>query len=98
MAKRFGRICGRGGKKLTRGDRFLVIKKSGVIYDMTKEFTGKSAKSDRRKKRATPAKRKSPSNYGRKRSGPIKGFASRKQKKAALRNVKKAQRARKRRY
>lgn len=95
MAKRYGRICGAGGKKLTRGDRFLVIKKSGVIVDMTREFTGKAAKSDRRKK-AAPKKRKSPSNYGRKRSGPLKGFVSRKQKTAALKNVKKAQKARRR--
>lgn len=95
MAKRYGRICGRGGKRLTRGDRFLVIKKSGTIYDMTKEFVGRPAKSDRRRKKP---KRKSTSNYGRRRSGPLKGFASRKQKKAAMRNVKKAQKARRGRH
>jgi len=95
MATRYGRICGPGDKKKTRGSRFLKITRSGVVYDVTKEFTGHAAKSDRKKprKKAAP-KRKSKSNFGRKRSGPIKGFASRKQKAAALKNVKKAQRAR----
>jgi len=91
--KKIGRVCGSGLRK--RGDRFLKIDANLNVYDITKEFTGRAAKADRaRKKKRKPAKKKSASNFGRKRSGPLKGFASRKQKKAAMRNVKKAQRAR----
>jgi hypothetical protein len=93
MAKRFGYVCGKGGKRKSRGSRFLKITARGVVIDVTKEFTGRAAKEDRRKR---SKKRKSTSNFGRKRSGRLEGFVSLKQKRAALRNVKKAQRANKR--
>ncbi len=94
MAKLVGRVC--GGKLRKRGHRFLKIDENLRVYDVTKEFTGRDAPGTRkRRKKPTKKKlRKSTSSYGRKRSGPLKGFASRKQKAAAMRNVKKAQKAR----
>jgi len=94
MARLVGRVC--GGKIRSRGHRFLKITPDLKVYDVTRDFTGKDAPEDRRKKKrkTSPKKRKSTSSFGRKRSGPLKGFASRKQKAAAMRNVKKAQKAR----
>lgn len=92
MAKLVGRVC--GGKIRSRGHRFLKITPDLRVYDVTREFTGKDAPEDRRRKKRKPAKKKAKSSFGRKKSGPLKGFASRKQKRAAMRNVKKAQKAR----
>lgn len=92
MARLVGRVC--GGKIRSRGHRFLKITPDLKVYDVTREFTGKDAPADRRKKKRKTTKKRKTSSFGRKRSGPLKGFASRKQKQAAMRNVKKAQKAR----
>lgn len=89
------KVVGRCRSRLrSRGGRFLVLEKRGsgwVMVDHTVEFTGHEPK---RRKKTTRKKHKSKSNFGRKRSGPLRGFASRKQKKAALRNLRKGRRRR----
>ena len=84
MPKPYGHVCSSKGKRLRRGDRFLKITRNGSVFDVTRQFTGRPAKDARRKKPKTK-KRKSTSNYGRKRRGPLKGFVSLKQKRAAMR-------------